>query len=198
MYEPSNGQSVRRSPFFHAPAVFRTLFRRVNDLRHNPCTYPQQPISHIEAQVRYVSVLLWLGVTVLYIGFAAVLGMLARRAANGSTMNSKCLAWLHGICIFIPASIFVLWMPESTPWVQIPVFLSGLAAVYLAFKQPKAIPARLWQRTFALRYFGASMAFATLWGLSILLADEVLLILPFMLATSFASTISFISAPRIT
>ncbi len=146
----------------------------------------------------HVSVLLWLGVTVLYIGFAAVLGVLARHAANDSTTSIKCLAWLHGAFLFTPASIFVLWMPESTPWVQIPVFFSGLAVAYLAFKQPEAIPARLWERAFALRYLGTSMAFATLWGLSMLLADEVLLILPFMLATSFASTISFLSAPRIT
>lgn len=146
----------------------------------------------------HVSVLLWLGVTVLYIGFSAVLGVLARCAINGSTTTIKCLAWLHGTLLFIPASIFVLWMPESTPWLQIPVCISGLSTAYLAFKQPKAIPSRLWERTFALRYFGTSMAFATLWGLSMLLADKVLLILPLMLATSFASTISFLNAPRIT
>jgi len=89
--------------------------------------------------VLHVSVLLWLGVTVLYIGFAAVLGVLARHAANDSTTSIKCLAWLHGAFLFTPASIFVLWMPESTPWVQIPVFFSGLAVAYLAFKQPEAI-----------------------------------------------------------
>jgi hypothetical protein len=148
--------------------------------------------------VLYVSVLLWLGVTVLYIGFAAVLGVLVKRAADDSSTIMKCLAWLHGTCLFLPSSILVLWMPESTPWVQIPVFLSALLAGVLGFKQPKAIPAQLWERAFALRYFGTAMVFATLWGLSILLAEDVILILPLMLATSFASTISFLSAPRIT
>jgi hypothetical protein len=170
----------------------------VNASRHNPCTFYQQPTYYIEEKVLHVSVLLWLGVTALYIGFAAVLGVLAKHAANGSTTSNKSLAWLHGTFIFIPASIFVLWMPESTPWIQIPVVLSGLAAAYLAFKQPKTLPSHLWERTFALRYFGTTMLFATLWGLSVLLADDVLLILPLMLATSFASTVSFLNAPRIT
>jgi hypothetical protein len=68
---------------------------------------------------------------------------------------------------------------------------------YLAYKQPETIPPRFWGRTFALRYFGVAMLFATLWGVSVLLTDEVLLILPLTLATSFAGTASFINAPRL-
>lgn len=145
----------------------------------------------------HISVLLWLGVTALYIGFAGVLGVLLKRAVSNSTTNDILLSLLHGICLFIPASIFVLWMPESSPWIQTPVFLSGLTSVFLGFKQPNTIPDRLWRRPFVLRYFGTAMIFATLWGLSLLLADDILLIAPLMLATSFASTISFLSAPRI-
>lgn len=143
------------------------------------------------------SVLLWLGVSLLYFGFAGVLGVIVKRAASNSTASMTILAWLHGTCLFVPASIFVVWMPESTPWIQIPVFLLGVSISYLAYKQPDNIPHRFWGRTFALRYFGVAMLFATLWGVSLLLTDEVLLILPLTLATSFAGTVSFISAPRI-
>ncbi len=145
----------------------------------------------------HVSVLLWLGVSLLYFGFAGVLGVIVKRAASNSTASMTLLAWLHGTCLFIPASIFVVWMPESTPWIQIPVFLAGVTISYLAYKQPAIIPYRFWGRTFALRYFGVAMVFATLWGVSLFLADEVLLIVPLTLATTFAGTVSFISAPRI-
>jgi hypothetical protein len=77
------------------------------------------------------------------------------------------------------------------------VFLSGLASAYLGYRQPEAIPNRYWKRAFTLRYFGSALIFATLWGLSVLLVDEVFLILPLILVTSIASTVSFFNAPRI-
>jgi len=147
--------------------------------------------------VLHISVLLWFGVSLLYFGFAGVLGVIVKRARSNPTASLTCLAGLHGTCLFIPASIFVVWMPESTPWIQIPVFLAGVTISYLAYKQPETIPYRFWERTFALRYFGVAMLFATLWGVSLFFRDEVLLIVPLTLATSFAGTISFISAPRL-
>jgi hypothetical protein len=88
-------------------------------------------------------------------------------------------------------------MPESTLWLQIPVFLAGVASAYLAFTRPDVIPDRFWKRAFTLRYFGTALIFATLWGVSVLLSDEVFPIVPLTLATSFASTLSFLNAPRI-
>jgi hypothetical protein len=107
---------------------------------------------------------LWLGVISLYLGFAAIQGVLLR------THPQPARAWLswsaalgYAVLLFIPASVFVtrflIW-PVSLRIVLLSV---ALVLVWLGRRPTAPIPGEPNDRPGRL-YFGGSMALVALWA----------------------------------
>lgn len=112
-----------------------------------------------------LSLLLWLGITLLYLGFAAVFGVLVRQAASAGNLRAWALASGHAALVFGPASIVVLGLEAPAPVLRLGVFLAGMAAMGLSYRQPDWAPPSMWQVRSGQRYFSIAMAIAAIWAL---------------------------------
>jgi hypothetical protein len=147
----------------------------------------------------HIQLSLWLGVSVLYLGFAGVMGVLLRRVLFGPHHPwEKNIAWGYAILFFLPASIFVGYYPDWTSWSRLVVVVMGLCAVGSGFLQPSWLPANMWRLAFGRRYFAGAMALATLWGISLTIATNAFI--PILVATAavVAGAASLYSAQQIT
>jgi hypothetical protein len=112
-------------------------------------------------------ILLALGVGVLYIGYAGVLGVLVRRARRPQRRTMDIfLAAAHGVLLFLPASVVVLGLGDLPLLVRFILLGLGLAVAAVGWVQPPWTPQKLWRRTFGYRYFALAMGMAAIWGLS--------------------------------
>jgi hypothetical protein len=112
-----------------------------------------------------LSLLMWIGVGILYLGFCGVLGVLLRQAGDSGLKEHWLLAVLHGFLIVVPASILVLGLESTPAFVRGGVLLSGALALWLSAKQPTWIPIHPWQVRFGQRYFSIAMAISSAWAL---------------------------------
>ncbi len=111
-------------------------------------------------------ILLTFGVSALYIGYAGVMGILIRRAVHPQRRTLDIiLAILHGLLLFLPASIVVLGLAELLLVVRLALVVVGLSVATIGMIQPPWAPQKLWQRTFGYRYFALAMALTAFWGL---------------------------------
>jgi hypothetical protein len=147
--------------------------------------------------VYLLRLLLWLGVSVQYLGFAGVMGILLRRAWLASKSPWKIeLAAAYGLFLFLPASILVIGLPEWSLWNQVSTLVTGLCVVWLGTTQPSWIPKTIWGRTFGQRFFAGSMALAALWGVGLMLSTQTLAPILVTSGASMAGIASLRALPR--
>lgn len=157
---------------------------------------------HIPEQMREVAVLLlrlllWLGVSLQYLGFAGVMGILLRRTWLASRSLWKIeLAVAYGLFLFLPASILVIGLPGWPLWSQVFTLAAGLCVVWLSSTQPRWIPKTIWGRTFGQRFFAGSMALAALWGVGLMLSTQTLAPILVTSGASMAGIASLRALPR--
>jgi hypothetical protein len=117
-----------------------------------------------------IQLILWLAAAALYLGYAAVLGILIWRARRpGSQAWDRWAALAHALLLFLPASAFIVGQEGASPLLRFSAVLAALAVAALATFQPSWFPHRIWRRTFGHRYFAAAMALAALWGMCLAL-----------------------------
>ena len=111
-------------------------------------------------------ILLALSVSALYIGYAGVMGVLIRRAAHSQRRTLDILlAAMHGLLLFLPASVVVLGLAELSLVARLALFIVGLSVATIGLIQPQWTPEKLWQRPSGYRYFALAMALTAIWGL---------------------------------
>jgi hypothetical protein len=111
-------------------------------------------------------ILLTLGVSALYIGYAGVMGVLVRRAAHSQRRALDIIvAAMHGLLLFLPASVVILGLAELSLVVRLAMFVVGLSVATIGLIQPPWTPEKLWQRPSGYRYFAVAMALTAVWGL---------------------------------
>jgi hypothetical protein len=139
----------------------------------------------------------WLGIASLYLGFAAVLGLLLRGGHHGRRrLQYGALALAHFLFLYLPATALVLGFPGGPLLARLALILSGVCVAWLSFAQPGWLPQQLLCPAFGLRYFGGAMALATLWALGVAISAPA--ISPSLVATTacLASLASLSTATR--
>ncbi|NIS80450.1 MAG: hypothetical protein GTO14_09655 [Anaerolineales bacterium] len=148
--------------------------------------------------MNYINLLLWLGVSILFFGFAGVMGVLIRSTQHGAEWDWKrLLTIVYAALLFLPASILVLGLQDWPLWARWLVVTAGIGTAWLGYKQPARLPKHLWGRAFAQRYFAVAMAFAMAWGFCLTLATRVFHPVPVTAAASLAGIVSLLTAPRL-
>jgi hypothetical protein len=139
----------------------------------------------------------WLGIASLYVGFAAVLGLLLRGDHHGRRrLQYGALALAHFLLLYLPATALVLGFPGSPLLARLALILSSVCVAWLSFARPRWLPQQLFCPAFGLRYFGGAMALATLWALGVAISAPA--ISPSLVATAacLASVASLSTATR--
>lgn len=112
-----------------------------------------------------LSFLLWFGIGLLYVGFAAVPGVLLHLARKSGSPHHWLLLSLHTTLIFIPATVLVLGLNTVPEIVRLAMLGSGALALGVSARQPTWAPLQLWQVHFGRRYFSFAMAISGAWAL---------------------------------
>ncbi|MEA1978289.1 MAG: hypothetical protein U9N80_10370 [Chloroflexota bacterium] len=111
-----------------------------------------------------MELLLTLGMTTLYIGFASGMGFVARRGwIENNKRWDRALVVAYGLLIFLPASIVILHYEAWSLGLRIVVILSGIVSLAITFLRPAWLPTRLWSRTISRRYSALSMGIICAW-----------------------------------
>lgn len=139
---------------------------------------------------------LWTGISVLYLGFAGVMGVLIRRNRRRNAGHvERLLATAHALLLFLPASAFVSGLPDWPVVIRFSALLAGVAVAWMGTVQPEWAPQTLWGRPFGHRYFAAAMALAAIWGIGLAVSAPALA--PTLVGTSAiaAGAIALHTAP---
>jgi hypothetical protein len=125
----------------------------------------------------------WLAISVLYLGFAGVMGLLIRRILNGSqSVWDFELTIGYILLLYFPASVLVMDLPGWPSWLQTAILVSGFCIAVMAIIQPGWIPSIIWMGFFGRQYFALAMLIVALWGVILGLVSHSLL------PTAFAAT----------
>ena len=110
--------------------------------------------------------LLALGMSTLYFGFAAGMGFIVRRGWIENNQHwDRVLAATYGILIFLPMTVFIGVYDAWSPVLRIAVILSGIMSVTIAFLRPAWLPAPIWSRKVSHRYSAVAMAIIFVWSI---------------------------------
>jgi hypothetical protein len=110
--------------------------------------------------------LLALGISTLYFGFAAGMGFIARRAWREEYHRwDRALAAAYGLLIFLPMTFFIQTYAAWSLALRIAVILAGIVTLSIAFYRPTWLPGLLWSRRVSRRYSALSMAIIFIWCL---------------------------------
>jgi hypothetical protein len=140
---------------------------------------------------------LWLGLLVLYIGFCGVMGMLIRRTVSPPHLgDDRERAAIFGLLIFLPSTIFILNYAEWPVWLRISGLLTGAVILLAALRQPAWLTMNLWQRAFGQRYFAFAMGLTVIWGLALAIVSQTLSPALVSAAATVAGLLSLLTAPN--
>jgi hypothetical protein len=143
-----------------------------------------------------LTISLWSGLLVLYIGFCGVMGMLIRRTISPPHLgDDRERAALFGLLIFLPATIFIANYTEWPLWLRLMSLLAGTAILLAAWRQPSWLSMSLWQRAFGQRYFAFAMGLTVVWGVALAIVSQTLTPALVSAAASAAGLLSYLTAP---
>jgi hypothetical protein len=120
-----------------------------------------------------LELLLWFGMTLLYVGFWGMLGAALRRT-RGSPPATRVLWSLGAALILLPATVFVIGQAGVALGLRLVSLITGMSAGLTAYCQPPWAPALLWSRPFTRVYLAFAMAITALWEASLLLGTASL------------------------
>jgi hypothetical protein len=107
---------------------------------------------------------LWLGVVALYLGFAAVQGVLLRPPSRSPAWVSWAAALAYGLLLFIPSSFFVARFLSWPTSLRIVLLSLALLLVWLGRNPPASWATDLSEARLGRLYFAGSMALVALWA----------------------------------
>lgn len=113
------------------------------------------------------SALLILGITILYFGFAAALGLLIQKTfiTPGAPFPGS-LTVAFTLFVFLPASVVVLALTDLPFVFRALTVAAALLMVVGAAAQPDWLPDKLWRQPLRGGYLAVAMGFAALWSLN--------------------------------
>lgn len=146
----------------------------------------------------YLKMTQWLAVSVLYLGFAGVMGILVRRLLQGyrSLWDFELTAG-YALLLFFPASIVVINLPGWSIGLQTTLLAIGFSVIVLGIMQPRWFPSIIWMGFFGRQYFAIAMLIVALWGVILGLVSHSLLPTVFAATACLAGIASSRSAFRI-
>ncbi|MGD8605581.1 MAG: hypothetical protein PVF49_13520 [Anaerolineales bacterium] len=144
-----------------------------------------------------LTISLWSGLLVLYIGFCGVMGMLIRRTISPPHLgDDRERAALFGLLIFLPSTIFVVNYAEWPLWLRLASLTVGAAILLAAWRQPTWLSMNLWGRAFGQRYFAFAMGLTVIWGITLAIVSQALTPALVSAAASVAGLLSLLTAPN--
>ena len=139
---------------------------------------------------------LWLGLLVLYIGFCGVMGMLIRHTISPPHQgDDRERAAIFGLLIFLPSTIFMLNYADWPVWLRFSSVLTGTGILLAAWRQPSWLSMSLWQRPFGQRYFAFAMGLTVIWGLTLAIVSQTMTPALVSGAATVAGLLSLLTAP---
>ena len=143
-----------------------------------------------------LTISLWSGLLVLYIGFCGVMGMLIRRTISPPHFgDDRERAALFGLLIFLPSTVFIVNYAEWPLWLRLVSLLVGMVILIASWRQPAWLSMRLWGRAFGQRYFAFAMGLTVVWGLALAIVSQTLTPALVSGAASLAGLLSLLTAP---
>ncbi len=115
-----------------------------------------------------LTILLWLGVILLSVGFCGVFGTLLRKAAHGP-VHARAQAALFGALLVLPSTAVVLGLPGPAFPARVAFLLVEALVAAAVCARPGWAPDVVWSRSFARAYFSAAMGVTALWELGLAL-----------------------------
>ena len=144
-----------------------------------------------------LTISLWSGLLVLYIGFSGVMGMLIRRTTTPPHWgDDRERAALFGLLIFLPSTIFVANYTEWPLWLRLASLMIGSAIMLAAWRQPAWLSINLWGRAFGQRYFAFAMGLTVIWGATLAIVSQSLTPALVSAAATLAGLLSLLTAPN--